>query len=290
MALFGWVWTVFGVWLAIHAARSRQGSATSYEDMLNNITDILDRTLRAARLCVCHTKPERVRDDFKVKMVLYTPSNGNVSSRSLKAYKRYREKLTEVAQVDCVELTIVCLTKEGIRRYYGCYLDRWGTDAQKEKHLNEACKEALVLWDELAYHADFNIQTGLSGNAHFTLLTADERDKLLPEHLIIGPGEAWIWIPHNPPSEKEDPSRCGVDDSLTRDEGEGLVQYRERRSKKALEDLDKARSAAKHARGGIDGLDCLAVRTEDRALIGRIWGWIDQCAQSVRASQRERKE
>ena len=208
ISINGWLWTIFGVWQAIYATRLKQSRAANYDEILLYIADLLDRIMYEAHSNVHranHLHPvEYMKKNFTVKMVLYTPSNGNVSAKYLSVYKKYRERLLQAANNPNVYLEITCLSERGLTRYYRSYINEWivNTDSRDKaktfiNYGKLACTEALALYKELEEAEEKH-----RDSFKFIDEAYDIHD-LMPEHLVLAPHEAWIWIPHRLPQPRQ---------------------------------------------------------------------------------------
>lgn len=276
-AVYFGLWALYGIWLTIYTARLRQGQAMSYDFMLTHISDLFDRTLAAARqefalefnrLKNVDQAIDAVAERHTVQMVLFTPSNGNVSCHKLSKYEKYRDKLLAFAEEREVSVELICLSEEAIKKYYGSYFEQAVTKAQKatdaEKNTYEAektyiqiaCAEAICLFRRLE-------EISRDRSKNFSLVTKHKLGELLPEHLIAAPLEAWLWVPHRGPRHLSD-TECELPqwyNSIT-DEA-----ARFEKAKAELHEAAKRRSRPHQ-------LECLAFRTEDTVARHEITTWI----------------
>jgi len=263
-AVYFGLWALYGIWLTIYTARLRQGQAMSYDFMLTHISELFERTLTAARrelsdefnrLNDLDKAIEIVADRHQVKMVLFTPSNGNVSCDRLSKYEAYRDKLLAFAAEREVTVQLICLSEAGIGKYYQSYYEQ-ATDAAEQEYTRIACAEAICLFRKLQ-------EINRDNSKHFSLLTKDTLDGLLPEHLIAAPLEAWLWVPHRGPR-RLGGTVCDLPDWFTSSPDE------DSRFETAKTELQKAAKKRIKPRR----LECLAFRTEDTIARHEITSWI----------------
>jgi hypothetical protein len=267
--LYGWLWTLFGIGLAIHTARLKKASALSYDQILKYIAQLLDRSVRDAQNDVCKGVVDwkGFWDDHCIQMALYTPSNGNVSCNDLSIYERYRQILLTAARDRALCLQITCLSSSSIKKFYGKYWNACGNDTAKKQYIEWACIEAVSLFEEL---------NSLQGDGHFTLKSRKYLSQLLPQHLICGPKEAWLWVPHGSEGlfplvlEEKDKECKSPTDLPQRNNGETDLDYQIRCGKKAMEQLKVLKKTIQK----FDGMECIAFRSEDALVLKEMQGWI----------------
>ena len=263
-AIYGWIWTIFGIWLTIHAVRLRQGRAIDYDDMLAHLADLLERARFEANSAVKPpTQWDQMHAQYQVRMALYTPSNGNVSVNDLRKYARYRSALLNAADDLSLFMEIVCLSEQAVKRYYQSYLAHWAEgDVDAQKYIKRACFDALCLLKRLR---------AIKGE-HFSIITKERIEDLSHEHLILAREEAWLWVPYNLPQECLGNDEC----SLLNEDEQMLKQC------STVEDLDFAlETSLTKMTGSRRGhtlfgtrAQCLAFRSEDELVLSEIDAWI----------------
>lgn len=267
--IFCTVWAILSVWLAIHEAQMRHGTAADYEHILTYVTDLLrDMITRGQKFLGEHAgdkgTDKRAATVSQMTAVLYTPSNGNLSAHDFRTYRKYREALLEAASVPYLSFELICFTDTDIKKYYETYKAKWASGADKtakEKLITLACREAICLLEELRFCA--------SRNQSFKLTQIDDLRPKTADHLIVAPHVAWIWIPHNVPYDPN-ANACAIDPVPAPGEDDTADTYHERVSKPALAALEEASTTP------IDGADCVAIRVREEGLLRKFREWIQR--------------